>query len=140
MPGLVQAARSGQVVIANALGSGLLEAPALAAFLPEICQRLLGEELKLPSVPTWWCGRDEDRRYVESHLDELVIRPRCCIVARAILGSRLSAREREELLATIRHRPADFAAQEHIVCSTAPVWTGIPAPFHVWPALCRGQR
>ena len=75
VPGLVQAARSGQVVVANALGSGLLEAPALAVFLPEFAGGCLGEELQLPSVPTWWCGREQDLRYVEHHLDELVIRP-----------------------------------------------------------------
>ena len=134
VPGLVQAARSGQVVVANALGSGLLEAPALAAFLPEICRRLLGEELKLPSVPTWWCGREQDRRYVEKHLDELVIRPALLHRSAApILGAKLSAREREELLSAIRQRPADFAAQSQVVCSTAPVWTGGSLqPFHVW--------
>ena len=45
------------------------------AFLPAICRHLLGEELKLPSVPTWWCGRDEDWSYVQAHFDDLVIRP-----------------------------------------------------------------
>ena len=73
--GLVQAARSGQVVVANALGSGLSESSALMAFLPAICRSLLGEDLKLPSVPTWWCGRDDDWSYVEAHFGELVLRP-----------------------------------------------------------------
>ena len=54
--GLVQAVRAGNVVVANALGSGLLETPALMAFLPGLCRALLGEELTLPSVATWWCG------------------------------------------------------------------------------------
>ena len=60
--GLVQAVRGGQVVVANALGSGLLESPALMAFLPAICRKLLGEELKLHSVPTWWCGATKTGR------------------------------------------------------------------------------
>ncbi len=67
--GLVEAARSGQVVVANALGSGLLESPALMAFLPAICRSRLGEDLKLRSAPTWWCGRDDDWSYVESHFE-----------------------------------------------------------------------
>ena len=73
--GLVEAARSGQVVVANSLGSGLLESPALMAFLPAICRKRLGEELKLRSAATWWCGNDEDWSHVEAHFDEMMIRP-----------------------------------------------------------------
>ena len=56
VPGLVQAVRSGNVAVANALGSGLVESPALLAYLPALCRSLLGQELQTPSVPTWWCG------------------------------------------------------------------------------------
>ncbi len=59
VPGLVQAARSGNVVMANSLGSGLLEAPVWSAFLPRLCRYFLAEDLQLPSVQTWWCGRPE---------------------------------------------------------------------------------
>ena len=62
VPGLVQAARAGTVFIANCLGSGLVETPALMAFLPGLCRHVLGEELRMPSVATWWCGQDEPRR------------------------------------------------------------------------------
>ena len=54
--GLLSAARAGHIVIANALGSGVLESPALSGFLPAICDNVLGEPLRLPSVATWWCG------------------------------------------------------------------------------------
>ncbi|RVT50136.1 circularly permuted type 2 ATP-grasp protein [Rubrivivax albus] len=56
VPGLLQAARAGNVVMANALGSGFLETPALQGFLPGIAQRLLGQNLLMPALPTWWCG------------------------------------------------------------------------------------
>ena len=56
VPGLVQAWRAGGVLIANALGTGVLESPALLAFLPAIADRLLGAPLAVPSVATWWCG------------------------------------------------------------------------------------
>jgi uncharacterized circularly permuted ATP-grasp superfamily protein len=52
----LQAVRAGHLVMANALGSGFLETPALLGFLPGIAQRLFGQELLLPSLPTWWCG------------------------------------------------------------------------------------
>ena len=72
--GLTQAVRRGNVAVANALGSGLLETPAHVGFLPGMCRELLGEELRMPSVATWWCGEDSARRYVLSHLGELVIK------------------------------------------------------------------
>ena len=50
---------AGNVAIANALGSGWLETPALLALLPTIGHHLLGEDLKIPAVPTWWCGQPD---------------------------------------------------------------------------------
>src|SRR5438132_5222064 len=75
VPGLVDAVRNGSVVIDNALGSGLVETAAQMAFLPGLCRNLLGEELRMPSVATWWCGQEEPRRYVLEHLKDLVIKP-----------------------------------------------------------------
>ena len=56
IPGLVEAARRGQVLVANALGSSLLESASLFGFLPTLAERLLGEPLRMPSLATWWCG------------------------------------------------------------------------------------
>jgi uncharacterized circularly permuted ATP-grasp superfamily protein/uncharacterized alpha-E superfamily protein len=122
--GLVQAARSGNVVIANALGSGLLEAPAWMAFLPALSQHLLGEPLKLPSAPAWWCGRPDDLRYVLENLSRLVIKP--AFSARAgkpLFGDQLSADELARLAQRIRAQPRDFVAQERVYRSCAPVWS-----------------
>ena len=55
-PGLVQAVRQGRAVLANAIGSGLVESPGFAEFLPAVSRRLLGEDLLLPSPPSRWCG------------------------------------------------------------------------------------
>ena len=125
MPGLVQSVANGHVVLANALGSGILESPALLAFLPEICRRLLGEELKLPSVTTWWCGRAEEWSYVQAHFDELVIRPAASQRGqKPIVVASLSEAERAELLAAMRREPAAFVAHPQITRSTVPVWQG----------------
>ena len=56
VPGLVQAARAGNVAIASPLGTGVLQTPALLPYLPRLCRALLGEELLLGSVRTFWCG------------------------------------------------------------------------------------
>jgi uncharacterized circularly permuted ATP-grasp superfamily protein/uncharacterized alpha-E superfamily protein len=74
-PGLVQALRSESVTIVNSLGSGLLETRAFLAFMPAICRRLLDEELRLPSVATWWCGQKNEREHVIRNLDRMVIGP-----------------------------------------------------------------
>ncbi|HEV3004297.1 MAG TPA: circularly permuted type 2 ATP-grasp protein [Pirellulales bacterium] len=125
VPGLLQAARSGHVVLANALGSGVLEAPALMAFLPSLCQHLLGEDLQLPSVPTWWCGDHASLAYVLENLDRLVIKPSFHQrSAKPLFGGQLGATERAQWIERIRARPRDFVAQEHLARSSVPVWNG----------------
>ena len=74
-PGLVQALRAQSVTIVNALGSGLLETRAFLAFMPAICRRLLNEDLKLPSIATWWCGQKVEREHVARNIDKMVIGP-----------------------------------------------------------------
>jgi len=120
--GLLQAARVGQVGIANPLGSGVLEHPALMAFLPALARELLGEDLRLPSVATWWCGGARELAYVLEHLDRLVIKPIFPHASGAtVFGSRLGPAARDALAAEIRARPREFVGQEPIPLSTAPV-------------------
>ena len=73
--GLTEAARRGNVLVANSLGSNLLESGALLGFLPALSQRLLGESLQMPSVATWWCGEPAALDEVIDKLDQLVIKP-----------------------------------------------------------------
>ena len=75
VPGLVEAVRAGNVAVANALGSGLLETSAFMPFLPGLSRSLLGERLAFLSVATWWCGQPAAARYVRQNLDFLVIKP-----------------------------------------------------------------
>jgi uncharacterized alpha-E superfamily protein len=74
VPGLMQAARNGEVHIANALGAGVLEHPALAAFLPALSRRLMGEELLLSCRKAVWCGDAHSQAKVKQSLDEWVVR------------------------------------------------------------------
>jgi len=121
--GLVQAVRSGNVAIANTLGSGLAECPAYAAFLPGLCRHLLGEDLKIPTVATWWCGQREPLAYVAEHLENLVLKPAFPSTrTEPIFGAALSSAAREELLTTIRSSPGRYVAQEQVALSTVPVW------------------
>lgn len=69
--GLVNAARQGRVHIVNSLGAGVLENDAFMSFLPSLAQTLLGEDLQLPSLPTWWCGQESAAQYAAQHADRL---------------------------------------------------------------------
>lgn len=122
--GLMQAVRARNVVVANSLGSGVVETAALMAFLPSLCKHLLDEELAMPSVATWWCGHEDALDYVVEHLESLVIKPAFPVFGlEPIFGSALSAAAREALLARVRARPHEYVAQEQVALSTAPVWT-----------------
>jgi uncharacterized circularly permuted ATP-grasp superfamily protein/uncharacterized alpha-E superfamily protein len=133
IPGLTQAARSGNVVVANSLGSGLAETPAQMAFLPRLCETLLGESLQMPSVATWWCGQEVERRYVAEHLENLVIKPAHWTPGRhPEFPSSMSVAQRLDLLRRIEAKPEEFVAQEEVALSTAPTRTDMGlAPRHV---------
>jgi uncharacterized circularly permuted ATP-grasp superfamily protein/uncharacterized alpha-E superfamily protein len=123
--GLTEAARAGNVAIANALGSGLLEAMAFKPFLPELSRRLLSDELLLPDVASWWCGEQAECRYVLDHLDHLVIKPAFqSLRQEAMVGADMSATQRSNLAARIAARPIDFVGQERLPASVAPAWEG----------------
>lgn len=140
VPGLVEAVRAGRVVIANALGSGLVEAPALTGYLPGLARRLLGEDLRLPNVATWWCGEPAARAHVVGDLGNLVLAPAFgrslpgILESEGILGAKLSAAERERFLAKLERRGIDFVGREPLRLSTAPVWENgrpVPRPFSI---------
>jgi uncharacterized alpha-E superfamily protein len=130
--GLVQAVRGGNVAVANALGSGWIETRAVLPFLPALCRSLFGEDLKLPSVATWWCGQDEALKYVLEHLDHL--RVMSALPGRPQVRSLHEQRQR--LTTMLRARPYAFVAQEQVSPSTVPVWKGGSVqPRHtVWRA------
>ncbi len=122
VPGLVGAVRAGTVTLANALGSGVLESAAWLAFLPALAERLLGEPLRLPGVPTWWCGERAALEHVFRELERLVILP-TYPNQRLAPGEGVRSRtlsQREELLARLRAQPHAYVAQPPVVLSQGP--------------------
>ncbi len=124
VPGLLHAIRAGNVVVANALGSAVLETSAFSGFYPRVSERLFGEELSMPSIATWWCGEPPALEYVIEHLDELVLKPAYpTIRMQPIFGHALDPASRADLVTRMRAQPHAWVAQEWMRLSQAPTWT-----------------
>ena len=122
VPGLVDACRTGSVSVVNTLGSGVLENAGLATLLPRLCQQLLGEDVAIDPVPSWWCGDPAGLSHVVANLGRFVVRP----LSRATLEhsfdtSRATRAELEDLRRRIEARPDRWVGQERIEGATAPV-------------------
>ena len=147
VPGLVDAWAAGELVLANAPGAGVLEARAVAAFLPALAEALTGAALQLPNVATWWCGGDAARTDVEGAFDRLVLAPAFDVApaglpdGQPIRGEALTGAAREALLEDLGRRPQDYVGQETVRLSTAPVVSGnalVPRPFTLRVFAARG--
>lgn len=122
VPGLLEAVRRGNVLVANALGSGVLESPGLLGFLPRISECLLGEALILPSIATWWCGEPPVLAQALEKLPDLLIKPAFPSQRfTPVFGRDLSETQRHELAQRIQARPYAYVAQELAQLSQAPV-------------------
>lgn len=123
VPGLLQAIRAGNVLVANSPGSGFLESPALLGFLPALSRELLGEELALPSIPSWWCG---ERAAMDAALPQLaagVIKATYGGAGSgAVLGRHLAPRELDEWAGRIVREPGEHTVQDYLPLSQMPTW------------------
>ena len=118
--GLTEAVRRGTVRLVNGLGAGVLENPALMPYLAGACELLLGEQLRLPSAPTWWCGDAASRALV---LDRLAAGDPTLLV-RAIDEPRraVTSTPADELAARIAAAPHRYVGQDQLPLSQTPVW------------------
>lgn len=133
VPGLAQVVRAGNVVVANSLGSGLAECPALLPYLPNLCRYFFGEDLLIASAPAYWCGDPGALSHVLANLDRMVIKAAfSSLRLDPIFPDKLDSTHRQELIASLRQRPWAYVGQERLTLSTMPVLTedGI-VPRHV---------
>jgi uncharacterized alpha-E superfamily protein len=123
VPGLVQAWRAGNVLVANAFGMSVLESPALLGFMPAVCARLLGEPLAVPSIDTWWCGEAAALDDVEPRLAEMVVtRAFPGAGMEPVLARHLDPAGRLEWRERLRADPERYVLQSYVPLSQAPVW------------------
>jgi uncharacterized circularly permuted ATP-grasp superfamily protein/uncharacterized alpha-E superfamily protein len=125
VPGLLGAMRTGKVATLNHPGCGLLENAGLLAFLAPLCRQLLGEDLLLPSVATWWCGQPVECRHVLENLDQLILKPLHRKWDEPPMdGRNCSKLQLEELRARILSHPEGYVAQEPMSYSSLPTLVG----------------
>lgn len=125
VPGLLQAIRAGNVLVANAPGSAFLESSALLGFLPALSRHLLDEPLALPSLATWWCGEQAALQAVLPRLKECVIKgtyPGSGI--ESVIAQTLSRRELDEWAGRLVRRSEDYTVQAYLPLSQTPTWQG----------------
>lgn len=127
VPGLLQAIRAGNVLVANAPGAGFLESAALLGFLPALSRHLIGEKLQLPALPTWWCGEHAAMQDALPRLHHSVIKPtyvgsRTHGSFHAVLGRSQSRRQLDEWVGRILRDGNAHTVQSYLPLSQMPTW------------------
>ena len=139
-PGMVAALRAGAMTMVNCLGSGVLEARALMAFLPRIAKHLLGAPLTLPNIATWWCGQGSERGYVAENLERMMIGPALStqlpfdIDGSTALGGRFHGETQEPIVDWLEREGQALVGQEAVTLSTTPAMIDghlVPRPMIV---------
>ncbi len=125
VPGLVNAYRAGNVVLANGLGNGAADDKAVYPLVPDIIRYYLGEDPIVPNVQTFLCFREKERKHVLQNLDRLVVKT----VAGSggygmLIGPASTRQERERMRKRIEARPRDFIAQPVVDLSVQPTFVG----------------
>jgi uncharacterized circularly permuted ATP-grasp superfamily protein/uncharacterized alpha-E superfamily protein len=138
VPGLMESIRAGEVVVANMPGAGLVESRALLGYLQAMSRKLMGEDLILPHIATWWCGDPNAAKHVLDDFDNKAIsgafidNPPGLENGRAATSSEIDKGARELLRRAIERRGVDYVGQEIVRLSTTPAWIDgaiTPRPF-----------
>jgi uncharacterized circularly permuted ATP-grasp superfamily protein len=133
VPGLVAAARAGNVTIANALGNGAADDKGVYPFVPELIRYYLGADPILHNVTTYLPWEPDQLDHVLDRIDRLVVKP----VGEAggygiVIGTKATAEELEKLADELRANPRNFIAQDIVQLSTHPTFIdGGLAPRHI---------
>lgn len=133
VPGLMAAYRSGQVMIANAPGTGVADDKSVYPYVSNMIEFYLGEKPILHNVPTWQCRKKEDLAYVLAHLPELVVKEAQGSGGYGMLiGPKANQAELEEFRSRLIHDPSAYIAQPTLALSVCPTMVneGI-APRHI---------
>jgi uncharacterized circularly permuted ATP-grasp superfamily protein len=123
--GLMNVYREGKVALVNAPGTGVADDKAVYAYVPKMIKYYLGEDIRLPNVPTYLCADESERQYVLEHIHELVIKPANESGGYGILlGPKATKEQHEQYKDLIRSNPRNYVAQPMLALSTVPTLCG----------------
>ena len=133
VPGLMNAYRAGNVVLANAIGNGVADDKSVYRFVPAMIKYYLGEDPILPNVETYDCNDPLERQHVVSNLENLVVKRTSESGGYGMLiGPASTAAQREEFAVQINANPRDYIAQPVIPLSCHPTAIdGALRPRHI---------
>src|SRR6188768_3165655 len=120
-PGLLLAARLGNVTIANAVGNGVADDKLVYTYVPELIRYFLGEKPIIPNVDTWRLEDPGALEEVLDRLDELVVKPVDGSGGKGlVVGPAASKDELEALRNRLLADPRGWIAQPVVQLSTIP--------------------
>ena len=120
-PGLFNAYKKGNVVLANAPGTGVADDKAVYAYIPRIIKYYLGEEVILPNVKTYICAEEPDLKYVIENISQLVVKQTDASGGYGMLiGPKSTKAEQQEFVQKIKNNPRNYIAQPTINLSRVP--------------------
>ncbi len=126
VPGLVNAARAGNVYIANALGNGVADDKLVYTYVPDFIRYYLAETPLLQNVETYRLEDNEVRAEVLAHLDHYVVKPVDGSGGKGIvIGHLASLQELADAHAAISLAPRNWIAQRPVALSTLPSLTDV---------------
>ncbi|TAG78444.1 MAG: circularly permuted type 2 ATP-grasp protein [Burkholderiales bacterium] len=133
VPGLFEAYRKGNIVICNAIGTGVADDKSIYPYVPEMIKFYLGEEPILNNVPTYQCRKPDELSYVLANLKDLVVKEVHGAGGYGMLvGPASTESERETFAAVVKANPSNYIAQPTLALSSCPCFVdaGI-APRHI---------
>ncbi len=144
VPGLMRAWRAGNVAIANSPGAGVADDKAIYAYVPELIRYYLGEEAKIPNVPTFLCADEKQRQHVLTHLEEMVVKPTNESGGYGVfIGPHSTAAERDDVRRLILADPRNHVGQPTLQLSTAPTLSPdgvVPRHVDLRPFILSGEQ
>ncbi|MCL4160931.1 UNVERIFIED_CONTAM: hypothetical protein GTU68_052802, partial [Idotea baltica] len=121
VPGIMEAYLQGNVVLANAPGTGVADDKVTYAYVPDMIRYYLDQDAILENVPTYLAWREKDRSHILENLESLVVKSANESGGYGMLmGPGSTAKERADFADKIKENPRDFVAQPVVSLSRHP--------------------
>ncbi len=123
VPGLVSAYRSGNVALANSIGTGVADDKVIYAYVPKMIKYYLGQDALLQNVNTYLASEEADRKFILENIEKLVVKSANEAGGYGMLiGPASTKAECENFRAMVAANPRNFIGQDPIMLSRSPTW------------------